>query len=320
MKHLLYLLCLALAFAGCSRDDDTLSSDKKHAVAVSVTRGGTGDTGEQTYRVLLFNPLSGLYTGQTGTYYYDFGSSDESVSRVLIPCNVDTAGNRTGDGDITAALYTSAGSYSMVIASPAVAMEQVSVSPNRWGFHYLRKPEAEAKPLYISDSVSVTVVGRSVALPESGNTEYGDTLHVDTRSGKLLRERRARMGFAFKCGEEIDHTSLSKIELRNIIDEAYYDPVKNYFFNETVSSVTLFANEEPLHIYRGDEAKLFPSPVDADAEGRYLSMLAQDYSTQNIYGEYIHPLPVLHIGFASDAQVDIRLGYNMLPHYKYTYT
>lgn len=322
MKRLTLFLLFALSAAGCSRDNDDTAAvfdDPDTTVVLSVTRSGTDEQREHTYRVLLFDMTSGSYSGKSGSYYYDFSAApdDTNKSGVLIPCRVDGQGNRIGDRDASAGLYASAGTYAMVIVSPAESIDEVSAMGNEYGFRYARVPAADQEPLRIGDSLSVTIRGRGELLSNGGNV-VRDTVHIDDRGGKLLRERRAKLEFRFRCGEDIESSVLSEITLRNLIDEAFWEPVGGHFFSETFAEKGLFSGD--LSLVRGQEPVVLPAAADAEADGRYIYLLAQDYSSTDDYGEPLYTLPELHVEFNTEAVLDIPLGYDFRPQYTYTYT
>lgn len=282
------------------------------AVELSVTRSGGASDGEHSYRVLLFDRLTGQYSGRSGTYYYDFGESswDGVRSGVLVPCAVDAAGGRVGGRDAAHGLYAPAGSYGMVIVSPAVDVGRVS--PSRYGFRYSRMPEADAEPLRIADIAGVSIKGRG----ELHGAVVRDTLHVD--DSKVLRERRSKLGFVFRCGEDVGEVVLSEVSLRNVIDTAFWYPAGGCFIGETIGSKVLMSGD--MVCRNGDAPLNLPLGSNAESDGRYMYVLSQDYSATDAYGEPLYPLPELHIEFGGEVVMDIPIGYDFQPHYRYVYT
>ncbi len=328
MRRLALYISWLFALAGCSGEELPVlpAEEPEVAVSLAVTHSGAEDQTAYTYRVLLFGATNGNYTRLEGTYYYDFGASDAMTTRIVAPWQVNATTGAPLQSDLSAGLYAPAGTYSMVIVSPAVAIEHVSTIRDKWGFAYSRRPDADAQPLSVSDTIPISLQGRGELIAGTNNV-VRDTVYLDNRPNineKALRERRSQINFIFRCGQDIESTTLSNISLRKVIRSAWFDPVSGTFFsgNEEGSDLTeeLLLSAETLTLVRGGEAVPLPAPTAGEDEtGSYLYLLSQNYAAVNDYGEPLHTLPELHVEL-NEAELNIPLGFNFLPLHRYTYT
>jgi hypothetical protein len=314
-----------LGLTACSSDPESATTDndmEEMAIGISLTRGAAPVLGERTYRITLFDSRK-LYRDGT---YRDPGTTQ--LTSVLLPCNVTNEGI-AGAYDVLKGLYAKPGTFQMVINTPGIPITTIDATNNLYGYSVSRKPLAtEAdKGLYISHPMNVTISGRGV---DSAGV-HTEILHVDNMDDSILREYRSKLQFAFKCGEELDKLTITKVWITNIIGRAYYNPFSDDY-HVTDATDPLCVPSETITLFDGSQ-ELLPNgtdkltiPVasstndDTNGEG-CVYILSENYAKVDETQASVYPIAELHVAFDNGCELlhPIKLTYDYKPHYSYRY-
>lgn len=337
-KCIKYAICalVVLFAAGCSKayedePGENIRVDIKLDTRADESSDASQPIGNRTYRIVVFNPTTGAKVSE-GTYFDNNGEG--SSSSLLDPWLTDDKGTMLGTApDKSAGLHVAAGSYSMIVVSPAWEIETLP-ERNKYGFHYPRRPEVDlSKRRYVSDLIPVSLTARG----EYYDKKYYDCVDLSSREEARLKERRSKIHFEIR-GDGVNFT-LSKVEF-HIQNGAYYDPFNMEYIdrNET--------NDDRLLLFEGSREfsdaseplllpQPLPNPIPEEAkityserleEGKdYLYLLSQRYSLKE-NGEAVYSVPELILTLARNndgevehAEVKVPLAFDADPHCRYTY-
>lgn len=208
------------AMASCSDADDSVpnTSDTEPIMHIMMTRATGEEYKDTTFRAVLHSE-GGAFERQ-GTYClphtYDW----------LTPCAVtdsgkyDTSVTPTEDTKYGLRYGLHSGEHYLTIHSPAAALTDLTtvsglhnVTTGAWGYRMNRKRGQGEALVKFSDPVSVT--NRGV---------YLDSAYTFVATDIALHERRCKLKFEVQCGTDIDQCVVHKLDIEDLIKEAYYEP------------------------------------------------------------------------------------------------
>ena len=297
---------MALSAISCSKVPVPVpeSEDTFAGLITGIFTRGTGNG--NVYRVYL-NGIDGTTTmgkEYSGTY------ADLTSGGQFTPCRVNSNGEfASADETGESGLRATDGAYKMHIVYPAIAMTPIEGEEGLNG--YLIYRQGAESPLYLSNARNVNVSGVYIKEENSQGQYIYDATSLE------LKQQRSKITIIFKCGTEIESTTLHKIIFRNIIDNGYFRPADGRFYyrDEDVHSDDIYiAPAGGLTLGTGETAK-----VVAD---QYI--LSMDYGEKDNQGNAKWPLPSFEIHIGSDASTTIdftaALGWNFEPQNNYEFT
>ena len=273
-------------------------------VSFSATKGsGSGNTFRFYLNGLDGNNTVGIET--SGTYL------DQAANSPLLPCSVDANGAFTGLDD-SKGLRSINGPYKMHIVSPAVEMQNIPNHTGMRGYFFGRNLEDDETPIYISNTIDVSLNGAYLDLLNGGGQYIYDA------SSQVLKQPRSKIKIIFECGDKTTKTTLQKITLANIIPQGYYRPFESRFYYDNTINTVIYNTPLTLpKIVNGNS-------VRKENLGINEHILSMDYSATNSDGSYKWPLPsfIMEIGEDADEVVTFTaaLAYNFEFQHEYEFT
>ncbi len=218
-----------LLFAACSKSSNTQVDEETttwyEQIYFNITRSDISeDVVYETYNFTLFGDTNGN-TYYSGTYRMPTAEEDNDV---LYPCEVDPItglyDNYTGDFDSSFGLSAPAGSYQIVVTSPAVAVTSNftdHTSTKRSGFkieRHIDDNDSDAVDLFIKGPRDVTVSGVEI----NGEKEY-------TSSSVDLSRPRSKFVLYIRSADEAKSYSVYDVYFDNLLTTGYYNPTVGYY-------------------------------------------------------------------------------------------
>lgn len=300
-RRIIYIVITASLAAGCSRVQDRQQPDDgmvEFAFTGLATKAGAPS--DVTYRMLLLDVTSRLYTGYNGSY------RQKDAKDWMTPCQVSAAGVWMAD-DSNYGLRANAAStnrFCLTVVSPAKSPDwDVPASapePRKRGYSLTRGGDE----FFISHPVEVTVNGNHL------NRKYVYEFPQDN----LLIDRRARITVRFQCGDDLTQVHVKKVEMKDVYQDAKFNLATDSIEQMTADPVgdVLYPDTDPqIDLLHGAA----PTTVTSD-----YYLFALNYVARDEEYHYIYTIPRLLITMADDSQVSVPFYHRLLPQYSYTYT
>ena len=299
-KSLSIILSVMWAFTvGCNREGREMLQDDGQ-VEFSIMMGTkAGSPGDVTYRALLLDRNSLLYTGFNGSY------RQKDAKEWMTPCQVN---NTTGEwiaDDSQYGLRTSQNNpYYLLMVSPAIAPNWVYPDP---------PATAEKKGYHLTRSGSGISFSKPVLVNVNGN-HLNRKYNYEFPQDNLLIDHRAKVTVQMVCGDDLTSVHIKKIEFKDIYEDAKFNLATDSIEFMTVDAVgqVLHSDADPvMDLMHGDA----PTTVVTD-----FYLFALNYLARDDEYHYVYSIPRLLITMADDSRVSVPFYHVLKSQYSYTYT
>ncbi len=296
------ILLLAVLAGGCSKNDELIGEQHNGELVSSTFTKGTGDG--KAYRICL----NGIVGTETENIETSGSYCDLTEGLPFVPCNVDESGKFTSANDAMG-LRAKDGPYKMHIVYPAINGKPIPYDgyTHLTGYLLERNITENSDQIYLSTVKDVTVNGTYLKEPGSQLQYIYDASAIE------LKQQRSRIKIIFKCGEDIESTTLQNIVLKNIISQGYYRPVDGIFYYQDSNIENKEVYDTPLTLTTGNSK-------DLEIDEYILSM---NYGELDGQGNTKWPLPSFEISTGSDSETvkfTAALGWNFEPQNTYEFT
>lgn len=284
---------------GCSREGRDVSSDDGQVEFQIMMGTKAGSPGDVTYRALLLDRNSLLYTGFNGSY------RQKEAKDWMTPCQVN---NSTGvwmaDGSQYGLRTPDNKQYYLLVASPAVAPDwsypDGPVTKTKYGYSLTRTGTG----ISFSKPVAVSVQGNYL------NRKYVFEFPADNE----LIDHRAKVTVQMVCGDDLTSVHIKKIEFKDIYEDAKFNLATDSIEFMTADAVgqVLHSDADPvMDLIHGDA----PTTVVTD-----FYLFALNYVARDAEYHYVYTIPRLLITMADDSRVSVPFYHVLKSQYSYTYT
>ncbi len=338
-RKIYILLCgviVALLFVACGKSSDTQGDSEPtwyEQIYFNITRTDGEDVAEgTTYNFTLFGGTDGN-TSYSGTYRVPVETDGENTS-ILYPCKVSATTGVIDDAafDSSCGLSAPAGSYQIVVASPAVAVSSVTdhTGSERKGFkidRHIDDSSSSEVDLFIKGPRTVSVSGVEIG----GEKEYISS------SADLCRPRSKFV--LYICCEDEDKEDkkyyVYDVYFDNILSTGYYNPTVGYYrasdalvndfrpYTNTVLTAT--STSQIMEVNDSDKTSIVDSEENIDIDDAFY-LIANDCSGgESTYVAVPHLVIKLNRNEGKDIENDasvvtIPLEYDFQRSYYYEFT
>ena len=294
------MLSVMWAFTvGCSREGRDVSSDDGQVEFQIMMGTKAGSPGDVTYRALLLDRNSLLYTGFNGSY------RQKEAKDWMTPCQVN---NSTGvwmaDGSQYGLRTPDNKQYYLLVASPAVAPDwsypDGPVTKTKYGYTLTRTGTG----ISFSKPVRVSVRGNYL------NRKYTYEFPADNQ----LIDHRAKVTVNMRCGDDLTQVHIKKVEIKDI-----YGTAKFNLAIDSIDDMTVDAAGQVLHPDTDPEIELLNGAA-ATTVATDVMLFALNYVARDAEYHYVYSIPRLLITMADDSQVSVPFYHELQSQYSYTYT
>ena len=299
MRNKLIILSLISVTVACNRDGAVAVQDSE-PVELQISMGTkAGSSADITYRALLLNRNSLLYTGYNGSY------RQKDAKDWMTPCQVNnTTGVWIADDSQYGLRTPENREYCLVMVSPAVAPDwsypDGPVTKTKYGYSLTRTGEG----ISFSKPVAVSVRGNYL------NRKYTYEFPADNQ----LIDHRAKVTVNMRCGDDLTQVHIKKVEIKDI-----YGTAKFNLATDSIDDMTVDAAGQVLHPDTDPEIELLNGAA-ATTVATDVMLFALNYVARDAEYHYVYSIPRLLITMADDSQVSVPFYHELLPQYSYTYT